>query len=219
MKSARFVPIAAAALLAGPLLGCESAASHTVPPPASPQPSAPLEIGPILTDQGVDVGPAVAERIRERGLGDAHVVEAPSGNAPYVAGTVKASDADRGGRQGHLVAGVVMTVLGFTADALGVTFVAIGQDASGNDVKPAGYVSLGIGIPLTIWGIYMLTRPSMYMDAKVSADLTVRRGAASSPLQLSDEASIKYSQGKPEAGGSMLLDGVINGMCTEAQPH
>jgi hypothetical protein len=217
MKSA--LPIAAPALLAGALLGCESVASHTVPPPASPQASAPLEIGPILTDQGVDVGPAVAQRIRERGLGDAHVVEAPSGNAPYVAGSVKAGEADRGPRTGHGLAAIILTVLGGEAVATGVTFVAIGQPGGGSDLRPAGYVFLGVGIPLTIWGIYMLTRPSMYMDAKVSADLTVRRGGASSPLQLSDETSIRHGQAVPEAGGSMLLDGVINGMCTEAQAH
>jgi hypothetical protein len=221
--SARVVPFAMPALLAGALLGCESVASHTVPPPASPQSSAPLEIGPILTDQGVDLGPAVAQRIRERGLGDAHVVEAPSGNAPYVAGNVKSSDADRGNRDGHFLGAAIVLALGGMADALGITFVAIGHtdngSGTGDNVKPVGYGLLGVGVPLTIWGIYMLTRPSQYMDAKVSADLTFKRGGVSSPLQVSDEASIRYSRSKPEAGGSMLLDGVINGMCTEAQQH
>lgn len=184
--------------------------AHSVPPPQAPAPDWHVEIGPVMTDQGVDLSPAIAERMRERGLADAHVVEAPSGTASYVDGHVQVSHADRGKSFGLHMASGLSLAFGGLFDLVGVLLVAA-------DATTAGAVSLGIGLPVTTVGAILAAHPSRYMDATLTADLHVVRGGSAKPLQLKDEASVWHDSDEPQVGGGKLLDGIANGISTEAR--
>jgi len=204
-------------IAAGLLLGCDE---HSILPPQTPTPQSRLEVGPVLTDQGVDVGPAIAERIRERGLADAHVVAEPSGSGTYVDGQVKLSDADRGKSFGLFLGTDIALVTGLTVDLLGggLLAAASGQsaDAQGvSAVRSIGTGTLVVGLAITALGVYLAVHPSRYMDAKVAANLHVVRGDSATPLHLEDKASVWHDADAPQMGGRKLLDGVINGICAQ----
>ena len=203
-------------LLMSSMLGCGVGTRHTVKPPAQPDPRAPLDVGPIVDEQGTDLGPVVAERLRERGLADAHYIGAPNGDTPYVDGRVRASDADRGG-SGSVLSGSFLLGGGITSAAMGSTFLAIGQDYKGNDMKPAGAVLLSAGIALTVLGIWFLTRPSRYMSGTMTADLDMRRGASTTPFHVEDKAIVRHGIDEVDEGGRKLLDGVVDGVCVQTQ--
>jgi hypothetical protein len=205
-----------ACMVACGAIGCGTGTRHTVKPPEHPNPSAPIEVGPIVDEGGVDLGPVLAERMRERKLADAHVVDAPSGAVPYVQGTVRATEADRG-QGGSVMSGVFTLSGGIILADVGITLLAIGQSDSGTDLKPLGGVFTGFGVALSALAIYFLTRPSQYMKADVKADLDVRRAGFAKPLHVEDRALVRHNAGDPSPGGSRLLDGVANAVVAEAQ--
>jgi len=174
----------------------------------------------VLTDKGVDIGPAIAERMRERGLADAHVVAEPSGSAPYVDGKIHLVDADRGRSFGLVLGEVTLLVVGGLTDLVGGMLWGIGagsSDPGGPGLAAGGAGTLAVGLALTGLGIYLAAHPSRYMDATVAADLNVARGPRTTPLQIEDKASVWHNTDEPQAGGAKLLDGVVNGICTETQ--
>jgi len=206
-------PLLLAGLAASLTLACDR---HTIAPPRAPAASARLEVGPVLTEKGVDIGPAIADRIQERGLADAHFVAVPSGSAPYVDGSVRLSDVDRGRSPALMWSEVSFVVVGGLLDLAGALVVGT-ADGNSNTAGVGGGI-LGVGLALTGIGILLFTHPQRYMDATVHANLTVIRGDKTSPLQLTDTASVYHRGSEPQIGASKLLDGVVNGTCTETQP-
>jgi hypothetical protein len=210
MRSFGFIALAVPLL--GASVGC--ADLHSVSPPRTPKRDAPVDIGPIVDESGVDLGPVVAARINERKLGDAHYVSA-AGENPFVSGRVQLKDGDAG-VSGANKGGITLLAFGLNGVVLGGTFFALGTAIDDLKVmKTPGAISMGIGAVFLAGAIALLTQPSRFREGALTASLDVRRGDTSKSIQAVDKTTVHHDMKKDEQAGGPLLDGVVNAITTE----
>lgn len=183
---------------------------HSVKAPAAADAQAPVDIGPIVDESGVDVGPVVAARMRERRLGAARYTAAPGQN-PYVSGRVRVEDGDAG-TSGTVLPGAALISVGALGLIVGGTFYALGPkddlDKTGVKIGLAGAVAL-------VGGIVLLAQPSRYRQGEIVADLELRRGQWSVPIQQRDRALVRHGMFADDEAGGPILDGVVNAIANQ----
>lgn len=200
-----FVPLLAVAT------GC--ADTHSIRPPRKPNAEARVDVGPIVDQSGVDVGPVVASRIRECRLGDAHYVSA-QGENPYVSGRIRVEKGESG-NSAAAEGGALLFATGLTGVILGGTFFGLGAGLKEDSLKSTGLAVGLISAAVTAAGIFLLTQPSRYREGTVTASLDAKRGATSTPIEVKDEANVHHSIHRDEEAGGPMLDGVANAISKE----
>jgi len=188
--------------------------THSVPPPKKPNAEAKIDVGPIVDESGVDVGPVVAARIHERGLGDAHYVSGPGEN-PYFSGKLRVEKGESG-VSGAATGAVTLLAIGIPTAVVGGVLFGIGSASRGGESIE------GIGTGLTVLGavliggsIALFFQPSRYREGTVVADLEVKRGTTTTPFAAKDDALIHHDVHKDEQAGEPILDGVVNAIGKE----
>ena len=197
-------------VVAGATTGCVD--RHTVRDARAKNPKARVDIGPIVSDRGVDLGPVVAARMRERRLADARYVAAPTGATPYVTGRVRTERGDAGW-SGASRASMWLIPIGGIALVPGTVMLVAGSNSSdqgASTVANIGGVAVGLGVAALAGGLLLLSQPSRYREASLVADLQVRRGPSATAIKARDETTVYHDLYVEDAAGGPLLDGVVN---------
>jgi hypothetical protein len=202
--------------------------THTLSRPV--QQAGYLEVGPIIDQNGLDVGPLVAARMIDDGVADARVVEQASGKADYMEGSAtikhdKPSTGLRGGAiallvtgctlaAGAIVTGVLSQVSGSSSGYSGCAYVAC--EPPSNLVPVPVAIGLGIGAAATLVAAAVVggTTPPGRADATVDAKLLLRRTDNSISTFTVEDKSFIYFKRYPDLG-LQTLDGLSYGMSWE----
>jgi hypothetical protein len=187
---------------------------HSIKPPKKPTTEAPVDVGPIVDQSGVDLGPVVASRINERGLGKAQYVSAPGDN-PYVSGKIRLEKGDAGFTAANW-GGWTLASIGGTGLIVGTILYGFGAGAKGSSSLASTGVTVDVLSAFTLaGGIALLFQPSRHRDGEVNASLEVRRGPTATTIEASDKATVYHGYLKDDQAGGPMLDGVVNAISKE----
>ena len=198
-------------LLAASGIGCTT--RHSAQPP--PFSAGYMEIGPIMDQNGIDVGPLVATRMRDMGVADSHVVSGATGKAQYVEGTatVKHDSPSVGPGGGGIALSVIGTTIIIGGIATGIVGASLSSGDNGGDTLKTISTDLFIGgIALLALGIVAMNAPPPgKARGTVDAKLLLRRPDNTTAALTVKDSSTIYFKRFPDLG-LQNLDGLGYGM-------